>query len=546
MSELKELKNTDPINQEADTLYNIDKITHYIDKKDSHAEYRNVMIFSNLFNLTKKSFIMLILIIILIFVLAKNDSIIDDTVNTMKGFWHSKDNNMSEFHEDDIEEEIEEDSEDSMEGYFAYIIRMIEKFIHSYFDPEKLDQLFDYAYDMNQLFADDVSPYNRSEASANGILMWIIDEKSKVDKQTNLYYYYSLCAIENFCYYMLNTSPYDEKWIEMINELEHYINSNNIADIHSQDKYSQIAPTLIYFSLARYFESFLFFDLNHDEADKINSNGIKKLPISIASTSDAILKMQNYGKLFMESCIKVMHDKGIRLRFIEDEITRIFYGIKLNAIYLQSELLPSTDHKNMISEIDDLINDCSLKLKNMEYSQESKVFYIRYIGLNLIIAKAAKLRYTIYENIKGTDVERDKELLNSANLCYAAAARMLKMHNIEDEFLIYEIAYACNAMIYVDKYEKNDVKSFYEMALKLLKTEKYVSRSTIAKKASIQYDICRCCKSILDKYGHDAEIYELGLKCVTELNKYLDIAIEDEDEERMRELYSYFKNYEKP
>lgn len=121
---------------------------------------------------------------------------------------------------------------------------------------------------------------------------------------------------------------------------------------------------------------------------------------------------------------------------------------------------------------------------------------------------------------------------------------MLRLPDIIDESAIYEISYICSYMFLTKTFTKDDIDYFHDNSVKVLNSNLYKNDSLL-RKENTAYLICEDCRQIIEKYGYNEKIYDLGLKCVEELRTYSDILQNSFDNKGIMELKSFFENYAK-
>ena len=157
--------------------------------------------------------------------------------------------------------------------------------------------------------------------------------------------------------------------------------------------------------------------------------------------------------------------------------------------------------------------------------------------MNRLIAKSLSLQSMIYRTLKNTDLEK-----KCADECHDIVARMLRLPDITDEDSVYEISYICSYMFLSGVFDEKDAEYFYDNSLKVLNSKRHKNEDILRKETTACL-ICSHCKDILERYAKNQKIYELGLRCVRDLETYLNIEPNFPDKENIKELSLYFHNF---
>ena len=370
----------------------------------------------------------------------------------------------------------------------------------------------------------------KAEIYANSALS-LIDAVKKQTKYDWMYYYAR--AIESNCYHQLRIPFDDEKWISMINELEEFTEINKVD---WNNFYSPMVFEDVYYALATYYKQ----RATHDNLLNIYDNTKEKNDeIDVLAE-----KMSYYQKLYTEFCLYLTEDSGVRSRVIDYNALIDSYDSQINSIIIsltnyssfktQQDLVDNVFSN--IENLSDIADECKSCLKEFDYNSQNVRMYIAF---NRLIAKALAIKAMFYRQLNNPEQEAQQ-----ANECHDIVARMLRLPDIIDEYAIYEISYVCSYMFLIKTFTKDDIDYFHDNSVKVLNSSLHKNDSLLRKENTV-YLICEDCKQIIEKYGYNEKIYDLGLKCLEELRTYSDILKNAFDKKGIAELQSFFVNYDK-
>lgn len=361
----------------------------------------------------------------------------------------------------------------------------------------------------------------------NRILAIARDVKN-LAKNYSLFYYFAL-AIESDCYHLLETPLNDEKLAKNIAELESFTESNSV-DWNSYE--SPIIFAAVYATLSQYY--------------KLAALTLQMSNPTSPNLSLLIRKMEKYREKYDTFVQELKHDTGVSVDPSGYPILRSSYDNQLSLIFSQlMRIFISENPENLadaIKKIENIIDDCYEKIEHLDYDREQHA----YVGFHRLIVKALYIETIIYRTLGGTGKLNEKSMMNECSQkCQDIATFLLRLPYLTDEDAIYELAYACNYMIMNDRYTEEDVKYFYENELRIIKTDRFKNLS-FADKKNENILLSNLCREILKKYGYNGHIYDLGVKCVKDLESYLVLKnsqVTDYEKKNIRELYLYFNEY---
>ena len=370
----------------------------------------------------------------------------------------------------------------------------------------------------------------KAEIYANKALS-LIDAVKKQTRYSWMYYYAR--AIESNCYYKLKIPLDDEKWLSIINELEEFTEKN---EVNWNDFYSPMVFEDVYYALAAYYKQ------------RAIRNNVLRIYDDAQEKNDEIKvlaeKMSYYQKLYTEFCVYLTEDSGVRSRVIDYNALIDFYDSQINNVVISLTNYSSFKTQqdlvaNVFSSIEvlsNIVDECKSCLKEFDYNNQNVRMYIAF---NRIIAKALAMKAMFYRLFNNAEQEAQQ-----ANECHDIVAKMLRLPDIIDESAIYEISYICSYMFLTKTFTKDDIDYFHDNSVKVLNSNLYKNDSLL-RKENTAYLICEDCRQIIEKYGYNEKIYDLGLKCVEELRTYSDILQNSFDNKGIMELKSFFENYAK-
>lgn len=366
----------------------------------------------------------------------------------------------------------------------------------------------------------------KAEIYANHALS-LIDAVKKQSEYAWMYYY--ALAIESNCYKALKIQFHDEKWVSIISELEDFTDKN---EVNWDNFYSPMVFEEVYSTLAAYFRQLVtqnnLFTAFNNSRENFEKNQL------------LTEKMLRYQKLYTDFCFHLTEDSGVKSVIIDYYALISLYDSQINSIVMSFNFSFSTVEDLAVNcfanikALDNIIEECNFHLKDFKYNNRHVNLYI---GLNRLIAKSLLLQSICYRTIKNTELEK-----KCADKCHDIVARMLRLPDITDEETVYEISYICSYMFLSGVFDEKDVEYFYDNSLKVLKSERHNNEDILGKETTV-YLICSDCKKILERYAKNQKIYELGLRCVRDLETYLNIEPNFPDKENIKELSLYFHNF---
>ena len=366
-----------------------------------------------------------------------------------------------------------------------------------------------------------------ADISPSKVLELTINMKNAVKRGSNIYYV--LLASESFSYISdmssneLVTLPDNEYLCEIMSELEEYVETTTI-DFNNFE--NSLAHSLSYLSLSGYLN-----DISSTE-----------------NTPEITVKLFHYADLYAKSSLRIMHDNGVRDLEMEYTISCCMYATKISHI-LALDSIEKHDKAWLLNEFDNIIQECNMELKILQNSKpttQTQKLYIL-INRNIFGAFVCKFYVIFYLVDMGLDMDADVcgYIMSEFDKCRKAARRILKLHDIKDEDSLYQAIDVCYYMSILNLYELEDVKYFYKIASQIRVSNKYIT-SSMKSKAHIHYYICSNCKNILEQFGRNKKIYNLGHEFAKGLKEYTNVAVNEQEEETIREICAYFKSASQP